>query len=112
MEFKLGDKVNCKSNTNFGSQATKGAFIVASAYQNPAVGPTGVSGNIYYTVRVGANNYNYNEKDLAITKTQTLHAYTDSTEEVHWSTKKYTDKELTSFGYTVATQFNKTIELE
>lgn len=108
MDFKLGDKVTTKvnhSNTGYGSPTGKG-FITAMGFAN------GVSGKLYITVRITNQSYNYNPEDLTLTKTQTLHAYTDSTSEVHWSTKKYSDKDLEAFGYTEASKFNKTIDLE
>jgi hypothetical protein len=107
MKFTLGQQVKIKANANRGTPVGKGVIYLAQFSNN-------VSGAISYAVRFGTTNqcYTVAETDISELKTQTLYAYMDATEEVHWATKNYSKKELTQFGFTQAVEFNKIIELD
>lgn len=107
MDFELGQKVKVKVG-KLGGVAGKG-IIQLLMYQNNVIGGTK---QIQVRIDGGNNAFNYTEEDVLELKTQTLHAYKDATDEVHWSTRKYDGKERTNFGFVEAFEFNKTIDLE
>jgi predicted Zn-dependent peptidase len=105
MKFILGQKVRTKASG--GAPATKG-IIYNMGFLNG-----GTSGAINFSVKTESGAaYNYSEGNIIELRTQTLYAFMDPTEEVHWATKNYTKKELTEFGFTPVKEFNKTIDLE
>ncbi len=108
LELKLGDKVKCKAaQSPWNGVAGKGT-IALMAFQNG-----GTSGPIYYQVKMeNGQNYNHLEATLSVPKTQTLYAFQDCDEEVHWSTKNYSEKEQEEAGYEPRPEFNKVIDLE
>lgn len=55
---------------------------------------------------------NLSAEDIMPVKITTLYGYTDKTDEVHWSTRKYSETEAKRFGFTFDEKFNKVIELE
>ena len=105
MKFILGQTVKVKSNG--GAPAGKGV-IYNMGFLNG-----GISGAITYIVKLSTGgSYTYTEAHITELRTQTLYAFMDSTEEVHWATKNYSKKELAEFGFTPVKEFNKTIDLE
>jgi len=106
MKFKLGDVVNVKENSKEGYSARKKVTIYCIQYAR------GLSGKILYKCLNDVTSVAALENDISLVKTQTLLAYKDSTDEVHWSTRKYNKDELKNFGFTEAKEFNKTIDLE
>ena len=110
MKFELGNKVKMtQSKTSVYGNSPAGKGIVVGIFLlNGNVGA-----DVYLQVRLDNNAiYNYDPKAVTLLRTQTLHAYTDQTNEVHWATKQYSDKELVEFGYKKASEYNKTIDLE
>ncbi len=108
--FVLGERVKTTNRPQpmYGSGVNGTGVIVGIQFQNLVP-----NGNMIYQVRESSGTvYSYLPTSLDKLKTQTLYAYTDATEEVHWATKKYSDKEMTEFGFTRSTSYDKTIDLE
>ena len=103
--FNLRTKVVCKGDSGRGEIAGKG--VIVGLYLNG-------DDTIKYQVKLeGQHNIiSYIESSLKPIKIKVLHAYLDQTDEVHWATKQYSDKELKEFGFTNAPEYNKEIELD
>jgi hypothetical protein len=112
MKFTLGQKVKASSvncNSNFGRVPASNGVIVCVQF----LGSDENSGEIQYSVKTKpGHTWCYPESALTELKVQTLFAYKDATDEVHWSTRKYDAKERANFGFQEAFDFNKTIDLE
>lgn len=107
-KYELGDSVKVTTNKG-GVPVGHRGVITMIAYSSGLPGSA-----VYYQIRGGMSGMAYTvyAGEFVKLKKQTLYAYTDGTEEVHWATKKYSDKEMKEFGFTRATSFDKTMDLE
>jgi len=111
VSFEIGERVKtlAVNMANLGMGRNGSGTITGIYYLNGTIG-----GRLMYQVREGQShtNFNYDATGLRKLKTQTLYAYVDKDEEVHWSTRQYKDSELCEFQFKEAKEFNKSIDLE
>lgn len=107
MSFKLGDKV--RINKEFKGKGLNGLKFVGSVYIHSVTFENAqVGGRIFNSIRLPNGSCNsYLDGELELAPTQTLYAYTDKKDEVHWTTRLYTK----TVNFTRAEKFDKVIEL-
>lgn len=105
-KFKLGQKVKTTRHPQGGIDGYGIIYSISTHSE------TLDKASVQYSIRHQSGAYSYFESSLKEIKVQTLFGYKDSTDEVHWSTRKYTSGELADFGFVEAFEFNKEFDLE